>query len=225
MFEAFRRVRGATDPLERSVAGADAQGLTGQIGGSVVDSSNAALPGVTVTVRNAATAVTREAITDGQGLFVFTNLLAGTYDLRVSLSGFATYEHTNIILTATERVALPPVVLGVGGVETTVTVEAAALRPATQSGERSSVIRADEIHSRLGLQRGPRQAVLLLFARPAPADRSVPGQQHVPVGGRAQREFLEHAQQRRPVALHSRSLARAACLQRQYGRSRLLPAH
>ena len=27
-----------------------------------------------------------------QGLFVFTNLFAGTYDLRVTLSGFRTYE-------------------------------------------------------------------------------------------------------------------------------------
>lgn len=128
-----------------SVNRAHAQGLTGQIGGSVVDSSNAAIPGATVTVRNTGTAVTREAITDGQGLFVFTNLFAGTYDLRVSLSGFQTYEQTGIILSATERVAVPPIALTVGGVETTVTVEAAALRASTQSGERANTFRADEI--------------------------------------------------------------------------------
>ena len=71
---------------------ANAQGLTGQIGGSVIDGSKGAIPGATVSVRNTATAVTRETVTDGQGLFVFTNLFAGTYDLRVTLTGFRTYE-------------------------------------------------------------------------------------------------------------------------------------
>ena len=106
---------------------ANAQGLTGQIGGSVIDGSNGAIPGATVTVRNTATAVTRDAITDAQGLFVFTNLFAGTYDLRVTMAGFRTYEEKGIVLTATERVAVPPIVLGVGGVEEVVTVEASAL--------------------------------------------------------------------------------------------------
>ena len=96
-------------------------------------------------MRNTATAVTRDAITDAQGLFVFTNLFAGTYDLRVTLAGFRTYEEKGIVLTATERVAVPPIVLGVGGVEEVVTVEASALRAQSMSGERSGTIRADEI--------------------------------------------------------------------------------
>ena len=124
---------------------ANAQGLSGQIGGSVIDGSNGAIPGATVTVRNTATAVTRETVTDGQGLFVFTNLFAGTYDLRVTLTGFRTYEQKGIVLTATERVAVPPIALEVGGVEEVVTVEASALHAQAQSGERSGTIRADEI--------------------------------------------------------------------------------
>ena len=49
------------------------------------------------------------------------------------------------MLTATERVAVPPIVLEVGGVQEVVTVEASALRAQAQSGERSGTIRADEI--------------------------------------------------------------------------------
>ena len=94
-----------------------AQGLSGQIGGSVTDGSKGAIPGATVTVRNTATAVTRETVTDAQGLFVFTNLFAGTYDLKVTMSGFRTYEQKNVVLTATERLAVPPIVLEVGGLE------------------------------------------------------------------------------------------------------------
>src|SRR6185436_21024341 len=59
-----------------------AQGLTGQIGGSVTDSSKGAIPGAAVTVRNTATAVARDTVTNSEGLFVFPNLFAGTYDLR-----------------------------------------------------------------------------------------------------------------------------------------------
>jgi hypothetical protein len=124
---------------------AHAQGLSGQIGGSVTDGSKGAIPGAAVTVRNTATAVTRETVTDAQGLFVFTNLFAGTYDLRVTLTGFRTYEQKGIVLTATERVAVPPIALEVGGLEEVVTVEASALRAQAQSGERSGTIRADEI--------------------------------------------------------------------------------
>jgi hypothetical protein len=124
---------------------ADAQALSGQIGGAVIDASKAAVPGATVTVRNTATAVTREAATDNQGRFVFTNLFAGTYDLRVTLTGFKAYEERGIVLSATERVSVPPIVLEVGGLEEVVTVEASALRASTQSGERSRAIHADEI--------------------------------------------------------------------------------
>ena len=46
---------------------AHAQGLSGQIGGSVIDGSKGAIPGAAVTVRNTATAVTRDAVTDGAG--------------------------------------------------------------------------------------------------------------------------------------------------------------
>lgn len=126
---------------------ADAQGLSGQIGGSVIDSSKGAIPGATVTARNTATAMTRDTTTDAQGLFVITNLFAGTYDLRVTLPGFRTYEATGIVLSATARVAVPPIILEVGGLEEVVTVEASALRAQTQSGERAGVIRADEIEN------------------------------------------------------------------------------
>ena len=116
---------------------AHAQGLSGQIGGSVVDNSKGAVPGATVTVRNTATAVTRDVVTDSEGLFVFTNLFAGTYDLRVTLTGFRTYEQKGLVLSATERLAVPPITLDVGGLEEVVTVEASALHAQAQSGERS----------------------------------------------------------------------------------------
>ena len=52
-------------------------------------------------------------------------------------------------------------------------------------------------HPRHVVQRETRQAVLLLLAGPAAADRSVPGEQHHAVGARAQRRLLADAEQRR----------------------------
>jgi len=149
---------------------AHAQGLSGQIGGSVVDSSKGALPGATVTVRNTATAVTRETVTDPGGRFVFTNLFAGTYDLTVTLTGFRIYEHKGIVLTATERVAVPPIVLEIGGLQEVVTVEASTVRAQTQSGERSGTIRAEEIE---GTQLRGRDFLGLLQGMPGVVDTNV----------------------------------------------------
>lgn len=122
-----------------------AQGLTGQIGGTILDAQKGALPGAIVTVQNVGTRVSRDTVTDPQGAFVVTNLLAGTYDLKVTLTGFKTYEQKGIALSATERVALPPITLDVGGVSESVSVQAEAARVQTQSGERSATITADQI--------------------------------------------------------------------------------
>ena len=45
-----------------------AQGLTGQVAGSVVDSSGSVMPGVTVKVVNAGTQTMREVVTDAEGV-------------------------------------------------------------------------------------------------------------------------------------------------------------
>lgn len=128
-----------------------AQTLTGQIGGSVLDEQGAAVPGATVTVTNTATRASREVTTDAQGAFVVTGLLAGTYDLRVVLTGFRTYEQRGVDLSATERLALPPIMLQLGGLAETISVAAEGARVQTQSGERSATISAAQIQD-LGLK-------------------------------------------------------------------------
>ena len=64
-----------------------AQGLTGQISGTVTDSGGGVMPGATVTIKNAGTNLTRETVTGADGAFVFPDLLAGTYDITVTVAG------------------------------------------------------------------------------------------------------------------------------------------
>ena len=137
--------------LSSAATTTSAQTLTGQIGGTVVDSQKGVLPGATVSVRNTNTQVAREAVTDASGAFVITNLIAGTYDVKVTMTGFKSYEQKALVLSATERLSLPPMILEVGGFQEAVSVEASSVRVQTQSGERSATITASEIED-IGLR-------------------------------------------------------------------------
>src|SRR5687767_11285466 len=88
--------------------GLHAQGLTGQMSGSIVDGSSSVLPGATVTVNNVGTLASRTVTTDQNGVFTVTELLAGRYEVTVTLPGFKTYVQRDIQLSANERVALRP---------------------------------------------------------------------------------------------------------------------
>jgi hypothetical protein len=122
-----------------------AQGLTGQLSGTVTDSGGGVLPGATVVIKNAGTNSTRETVTGADGAFLFPDLLAGKYDITVTVSGFKTYEQKGINLASTERVALRAISLEVGGVAETVTVQAEAVTVQTTNAARSGLITRDNI--------------------------------------------------------------------------------
>jgi outer membrane receptor protein involved in Fe transport len=104
---------------------AAAQSVTGSIQGSVVDGSGAVLPGVTVTVLNAATGATRVAVTDDRGLFAAELLPVGVYDVTAELTGFQTRKSEAVPLTVGQTVNLR-LELGVAAVQETVTVTGAS---------------------------------------------------------------------------------------------------
>jgi hypothetical protein len=110
--------------------------------GTVKDTSGGALPGATVTVSNPTQAVTQTAQTDPQGVFVFAQLLPGTYSLKVELSGFKTIERSNVILPTKSAINVGELVLDVGSMTETVTVEAdvGRLQIQTESAERSDLV-------------------------------------------------------------------------------------
>src|SRR5438128_6508821 len=66
-----------------------AQSTFATLTGTVLDSSGAVLPGVTVTVTNTRTQSTRTVVTDEVGNYQVPNLDAGEYRIVTALSGFA----------------------------------------------------------------------------------------------------------------------------------------
>ena len=63
---------------------------SGTINGRVHDQAAAVIPGVTVTATNAATGVTRETVSNAEGLYSFPGLPPGNYNISAALTGFST---------------------------------------------------------------------------------------------------------------------------------------
>jgi hypothetical protein len=116
------------------------QQISGTISGSVKDSQLAAIANAKITLVNMQQGTTREAQSSTDGSFVFTLVQPGTYTLAVENAGFKKFEQTDIRVFASDRIALGDLVLTIGGVNETVTVEAAAVQVQTASAERSGVL-------------------------------------------------------------------------------------
>src|SRR4051812_27757337 len=65
-----------------------AQKTTGTIRGTITDPSGAVVAGAQVTITNVNTAATRSATTGTEGLYAFTDLQPGMYDVKVSHPNF-----------------------------------------------------------------------------------------------------------------------------------------
>jgi hypothetical protein len=121
-----------------------AQLATAELNGRVTDSSGAVLPGVTVTATQTATGLVRTAVTDESGSYLISNLPTGPYRLEAALQGFRSYVRTGLVLTVGATPTIN-VVLDLGSLEETVTVEGAAPLVDVRSAGISSVIENERI--------------------------------------------------------------------------------
>src|SRR5262245_11653441 len=78
---------------------ARAQVANAVITGIVTDAQGGVLPGVTITVRDADSGVTRTIITETDGRYRLGGLPPGRYNLSAELQGFATIDVRDITLT------------------------------------------------------------------------------------------------------------------------------
>jgi len=124
---------------------ASGQSMTGQISGVVLDPPTAVVPGATVTLTNALTGQERQVTSGSQGEFVFVQLLAGEYIVRVNSPGFKVYEQTGLNLSSNEKLVARGVILELGTTSETVEVSAEAGRVETQSSERVGSITTTQI--------------------------------------------------------------------------------
>jgi len=84
------------------------QAATATLSGRVLDPSGAAVSGATVTAAQKATGYERSVSSNAEGLYVFTNLPAAEYDVRVEAKGFAVGT-TTVTVQVGQSVTLNPV--------------------------------------------------------------------------------------------------------------------
>jgi hypothetical protein len=77
---------------------ASAQSGSASVGGLVQDTTQAFIPGVTVTATNTRTGVVTTAVTNESGAYNIPSLLPGTYKLTAELPGFKTQAFTDVQL-------------------------------------------------------------------------------------------------------------------------------
>jgi hypothetical protein len=122
-----------------------AQG-TGQIEGVVRDEQGGVLPGATVSLRNDDSGVTRTVVTKPDGRYVLPALSPGRYTLRAELSGFATQEVRDVVITIGLELRRD-VTLKLRAVAETVTVNAESPVVDTTKAEVSGVVTRQQIET------------------------------------------------------------------------------
>jgi hypothetical protein len=123
------------------------QSQTGQVSGTIVDPTGAAVAGAKVQLIHVLTKNTREFASEPNGDFVFTNLLPGDYNLAVEQPGFRTYQQNNIVVSQSERVDLHQIKLEIGTVSSEMVVAAEAARVQTASSERAGQITPTQVEN------------------------------------------------------------------------------
>ena len=94
---------------------------TGTVAGTVVDNTNAVVPGATITITQRSTGTVRTTTTNNVGYYIFQNVQPGTYDVRVTMQGFTTASFNNQTVNVGTALTLNAK-LQVGATTTTVEV-------------------------------------------------------------------------------------------------------
>jgi hypothetical protein len=113
--------------------------------GVVIDSGQAVMPAVSVTIRNTDTNEPRTILTNPEGAYTLTGLPPGPYELVVEKAGFRSYSQTGIILQVGQTMRAD-VKMEVGSVTETVKVTADVITLNTENGSiKGEVIVSAEI--------------------------------------------------------------------------------
>jgi hypothetical protein len=139
-----RTLLGAVLALLAMAGTAGAQTATGEITGTVRDTSGAVVPGATVTVHSDLTGLTRTATTNPSGAYSFPLLPVGTYSVSAQLAGFSVAKQSDIRLQVDQVVRID-LTLAVGAATETVEVQARTAAIDTETAAVAQVVTEKQI--------------------------------------------------------------------------------
>src|SRR4051812_29577840 len=125
-------------------ASAYAQRTSATVRGTVRDSTQAVLPGATVTVVNQDTGLTRATVTNSVGAYVASELPIGRYKITAELQGFKTATRTDVILRVADDLGLD-FELAAGQVSEVVTVSGVSPTVRTIGGDVSGTVTGEMV--------------------------------------------------------------------------------
>src|SRR5580693_7842583 len=117
--------------------------VNGTINGTVMDSSGAVLPGVSVALKSLDKGFTQETKTNAQGGYQFPLLEPGTYSLTMSATGFKTTAATTTVSVGATAILNAKLEVGAQGTTVEVSGESPLLQ--TETAEVSTTFNAREI--------------------------------------------------------------------------------
>jgi hypothetical protein len=122
------------------------QTVSSALVGTVLDPSNAVVPGVAVSLTEQGTGVVRSSTTDPSGVFRFLNLAPGTYSVSLKMTGFKTFTEHEIVVTAEETRDVGKITLDLGNTSEQISVTAEATTVQLASSERSQTIDGKQLN-------------------------------------------------------------------------------
>src|SRR5271165_6506148 len=123
---------------------AHAQAISGDLTGTVLDASGAAIPNATVVALDDATGVKSTTETNANGVYRFSNLLVGKYSVTASAKGFSTDTLKNIDLVL-NTIVTANLTLAVGSTATTIEVSTGAVAIDTTTAQLQTTFDAKQV--------------------------------------------------------------------------------
>src|SRR5580765_6266689 len=101
-----------------------AQGVTGTVSGTIKDTQGGVIPGATVTLVSESKGTrSSPVVTNATGDFVFPNIAADTYTIRVEMPSFKTLNRSGVKVSPGSIIALGAVTIDGGGTSETINVK------------------------------------------------------------------------------------------------------
>jgi Carboxypeptidase regulatory-like domain len=129
-------------------ASAAAQGVTGNVSGTVKDAQGGVIPGATVTLISEARGTKPNVVvTNASGDFVIPNVSADTYTIQIDMPSFRTLKRTGLAVSPGARIELGTIVIEVGSRAEEVVVKGETPVIQAASGEKSFTITTESVAS------------------------------------------------------------------------------
>jgi outer membrane receptor protein involved in Fe transport len=132
-----------------------AQTETGQVSGTVTDSSNAVVANAKITVKSANTGLTRETTTNSAGIYTVSSLRPDTYDVIVEATGFQKYTKRLTVTVGSTNEVSAQLSVGTSAVTVEVLGSSEGVAVNTETSTLSQVISSKQVDELPSLNRNP----------------------------------------------------------------------